>query len=336
MQLASGASQPPEDSARSSMSSPSGSSYSELIESAGSGWNRFWFTPSDPRRLSTLRIGVGLLVAVHLILLTDQLERWYSTAGVVPPQSVRTLMLDGGNQPYFHLSYFSQLGLTEARIVHFVAIAAAVAFAAGLFSRISGLVTLVALLSYFHRLPLLAAHVEPLFIFLVAYLVIGPADACCSLGNWLLRNRRALTMNENLIAPSYWATLSLRLIQVHFAAFVLMMGLAKLNGDAWWQGEGIWHLLAQTHSRPLDLTFLREGLSARYFEYLVNFWTHAVVAVELAFAVLVWPRLTRPLILTAAGLVWLSLILATGLWLFSLTLIVASLAFVPVDCCQKS
>jgi hypothetical protein len=127
------------------------------------------------------------------------------------------------------------------------------------------------------------------------------------------------------VAPTYWATLSLRLIQVHLAAFVLMMGTAKLNGDVWWEGEGIWHLLAQTHSRPIDLTALRGA------ELLVNFWTHAVVFVELAFPILVWPRLTRPLMLIAAVAVWLSLVLATGLWLFSLALIVASLAFVPAE-----
>jgi hypothetical protein len=312
----------------------SSSSIAAYTDSVGAEWNRFWFTPSDPRPLSILRIGVGLLVAVHLILLTDQLDRWYSPTGILPPQSVRTLLLDGGNQPFFHLSYFSQLGLTEARIAHFVAIAAALAFSAGLFSRISGLVTLVALLSYFHRLPLLAAHVEPLFIFLVAYLTIGPADAYYSVSTRLLRGRSP--EQHQRVVPSYWATLSLRLIQVHFAAFVLMMGLSKLNGDAWWQGEGIWHLLAQTHSRPFDLTFLRDSLTNRYFELIVNFWSHAVVYVELAFPILVWPRLTRPLILAAAALAWLSLIPATGLWLFSLTLIVASLAFVPAEGCRRS
>ncbi len=300
-----------------------------LVESFGAGWNRFWFTPSDPRSLAILRIGVGLLVALHLLLLTGQLDRWYSTGGVLSPQSVRTLILDDAGGQYFHFSLFNDLGLREARILHYLAIAAAVAFAAGVYSRVSGLLTLVALLSYFHRLPLLAAPVEPLFIFLIAYLTIGPADAGCSLRRLLLRRRETSTTDQAL-APSYWATLSLRLIQVHFAAFVLMMGLAKLNGDAWWEGEGIWHLLAQTHSRPLDLTSLRN------VELLVNFWSHAVVYVELAFPVLVWPRLTRPLVLIAATLVWLSLILATGLWLFSLTLIVASLAFVKMDrCCSN-
>jgi hypothetical protein len=306
------------------MKPTSGSYFAELIDAAGSGWNRFWFTPSDPLPCSMLRISVGLLIVVHWLTLIGQLDRWYASNGVLPPASVRTLVQGGSAQPYYHPSYFNYLGPTESRIVHFLAIAAAASFAAGLFSRVTGVLTLIALLAYFHRLPLLAAHVEPVLIFLVAYLTIGPADAYCSLSRWLasLRGQGAAPRE---VAPSYWATLSLRLIQVHLAAFVLMMGLSKLNGDTWWEGEAIWHLLAQTHSRPLDLTFLRG------FELLVNFWTHAVVYIELAFPVLVGPRLTRPLILAAAAAVWLSLVLATGLWLFSLTLIIASLAFVPAQ-----
>ena len=310
--------------------------FTALVESFGSGWNRFWFTPSSPRPLAILRIGVGTLVALHLLLLTGQLDRWYSRGGVLSPASVKALLLDGSDQPYYHLSHFDYLGPTEVRIVHFLAIAAAVAFAAGVYSRITGAITLIALLSYFHRLPLLAAHVEPLLIFLVAYLIVGPADACCSIRAWLRERRGDLAAAEQAQAPTYWATLSLRLIQVHVAALVLMMGLAKLNGDAWWQGEGIWHLAAQTHSRPLDLSPLRRAMGNDFFELIVNFWTHAVVYIELAFPILIWPRMTRPLVLAAAALAWLSLILASGLWLFSLTLMVASLAYVPWDASHRS
>jgi hypothetical protein len=310
-------------------------SIADYTTAFGAAWNRFWFTRSDPRPLALMRIGVGALITLHLLLLSSQLDRWYGTMGVLPPGSVHTLVLDGGTQPYYHLSLFHHLGPAEARVVHFLAIASAIGFAAGLFSRVTGALTLVASLCYFHRLPILAAHVEPLFIFLVAYLTIGPAGACCSLSSLLRRRTDAPPANP--IAQTWVATFALRLIQVHFAAFVLVMGLAKLNGDAWWQGEGIWHLLAQTHSRPLDLSFLRNSLSPRYFEYLINFWTHLVVATELAFPVLVWPRLTRPLVLVVAGLVWLTLPLATGLWIFSLALLVASLAYVPYkNCCRLS
>jgi hypothetical protein len=295
----------------------------DLTNSFGRGWNRFWFAPSDPLPCSALRIAVGLLVIAHLLSLTTGLDRWYAHGGLLPPAAVRTLTVAEAGPAYFHYSWFNALGPTETRVVHGLTIAVAVAFTVGLFPRITGLATLIGLLAYVHRLPLLVAHVEPVLVFLLAYLAIGPADAYFSVGRWL----RSRTTGTALAppTPSYWATLSLRMIQVHLAAFIAMMGLAKLSGTAWWDGEGIWYLLAQTHSRPLDLTSLRN------YELVVNFWTHSIVYYELAFPVLIWNRVTRPLLLAVGIAVWLSVILATGLLLFGLTMLIATLAFVPAE-----
>jgi hypothetical protein len=299
---------------------------SELADSFGRGWNRFWFAPSDPLPCSVLRVAVGLLVLGHLLSLTAGLDRWYAKGGLLPPAAVRTLTVAEAGPAWFHYSWFNALGPTETRVVHGLTIAVAVAFTAGLFPRITGFLTLVGLLAYVHRLPVLVAHVEPVLVFLLAYLVISPADAYFSVSRWL----RHRTAAEPLAmpAPSYWATLSLRLVQVHLAAFIGMMGWAKLSGTAWWEGEAIWHLLAQTHSRPLGLTFHRGNDAGTL---LINFWTHVVVYYELAFPALIWNRFTRPVLLFAGIAIWLSAILATGLLLFGLTMLAATLAFVPAD-----
>jgi hypothetical protein len=300
--------------------------FADLVESMGNAWNRFWFTPTNPLPCSILRMGVGLLVVVHLVLLTFDLDRWYLTTGVLPRESVATLAQATRPGETYHLSYFSHLGTTEARVVHGAAILAAAAFAAGLLTRLTGVLTLAALLSYFHRLPLLAGHAEPVLIFLVAYLCIGPAGAYFSLDRKLVKLRTKADAPPPMSPePTYWATISLRLIQLHLAAFVAMMALAKLNGDAWWDGEAIWHLLARPQSRPLDLTALRS------YELVVNFWTHAVVYFELAFPILIWNRLARPILLVLGAIIWLTLALATGQWLLGLALVAASLAFVPGD-----
>src|SRR4030095_5063727 len=131
------------------MTGKASSHFSDLIESAGEGWNRFWFTPSDPLPCAILRIGVGVLVALHLALLTTQLDRWYATGGVLSTETTRTVILGDSSQSSYHISYFDFLRSTRARIAHFLAIAVAVAFAAGVFSRITGPLTLVALLNYF-------------------------------------------------------------------------------------------------------------------------------------------------------------------------------------------
>jgi hypothetical protein len=298
--------------------------FTDLTESFGAAWNRFWYRPSDPLPCAVLRLVVGSLVVLYFLSLSIDFDRWYAADGLVAPGSVRAIVLEDPNAAYYHLSYFDGLVGPAAWAMHVAAIGLAIAFTAGLLTRVSGLLTLVALLSYVHRLPIIASHIEPVLSFLLAYLVLGPADARLSVDAWL-RRRGLLKSVIASDAPSMWATVSIRLIQVHLAAFYAMMGLTKLYGDGWWDGVAIWYLLAQTHSRPIDLSGLRR------FPYLINFWTLGIVYYELAFPIFIWNRLARPMMLALGVLIWLALILATGHLLFGLTMLAAGLAFVPAE-----
>ncbi len=62
---------------------------------------------------------------------------------------------------------------------------------------------------------------------------------------------------------------------------------------------------------------------------VIDFWTHALVAFELVFPLLIWIPLARPLLLALGWLLWALLAMVTGELTFALMLIVASLAFVP-------
>jgi hypothetical protein len=304
-------------------SSPPQGYVAELIDATGQAWNRFWFTPSDPLPCGVLRIAVGTIVVLHLAILSGQLDTWYAASGILLPDTVPALLGVGPQDLDPRWTYFDRLGPLETRGAHALALLVAVAFTVGLFTRVTGVLTLLALLAYFHRIPMLAAHVEPLLIFLVAYLSIGPAGERLSVSRWI----RSRQQSETTVPPrpTPWATLSLRLIQVHFAAFVAMMGVVKLNGDAWWLGEGIWYLIARTHSRPLDLSGLRNA------ELVVNFWTHAVVYFELAFPILIWNRWARPILILLGAAIWCSLILVTGMWVFALALVAAMGAYIPAE-----
>jgi hypothetical protein len=298
--------------------------FSDLSAAIGRGWNRYWFTPVDPLPCSILRIAVGVAVIAWLLSLGADIDRWFARDGLLSPQVVKNLTLEGAQEAaYYRLSYFDYLGPSEARIAHYVAIVVACAFTLGALTRVTGALTAIAILSYIHRMPVALGHAEPILVFLVGYLCIAPAGAYWSVDRWIA-SLRAKTPPPPP-APSLLANLSLRSIQVHMAMFVAMMGLVKLWGDAWWDGLAIWNLLAQTMSRPLDLTSLRG------WEYLINFWTHSVVYYELAFPLLIWNRTARPLVLGLGVLVWGSLVLVTGLAIFGLALVIAMLAFVPAD-----
>lgn len=301
----------------------------DLAEEFGQRWNRFWFAPADPLPCALLRVIVGLIAAAYFLDAGTGLSLWFANNGVLPPAGVRRLLELSGESNY-HVSYLSFLPAgAELLVVHGLAVVIALLFAAGLFTRLSGLLTLIAVLAYVHRVPQVAGHVEPVLSFLLAYLCIAPAGARLSMDRRLFVSASKQPLVRWLVGssePSVAANIGLRLIQVHLAMFYAMMGLTKLYGDAWWDGSAVWILLAQTESRPLDLTGLRRA--GQVGEYFLNFWTHLVLYFELSFGVLIWIRLLRPVLLALSVFIWFSLILATGQLLFGLLMLAAGLAFI--------
>src|SRR5207249_10320194 len=92
---------------------------------------------------------------------------------------------------------------------------------------------------------------------------------------------------------------------------------------AWWDGTAIWMALANNEYQSADLTWLA------HVPLLVNLLTHLATIWEVSFCVLVWPRLTRPLVLTGAVLVHLGIALCLGMITFGLIMLVGCLSFVP-------
>lgn len=312
--------------------------FGDHLDQFGRAWNRFWFTPADPLPCAVLRLLAGLLMAAYLLDQTASLPLWYARDGLLAPNVVdRLLEITSGGQPHYHLSYIRYLEGRWLWAAHGLAILCSLALTAGWWSRTSNLLTLLALLAYVHRAPQVAGHAEPVLAFLLAYLLLAPSGACLSVDAWLRRRRARASgapsaTSDNAAgspSPSIAANVSLRLIQVHLAMFTAMMGLTKLYGDAWWDGTAIWTLLAQTESRPWDLTGLRQ--LGDLGEYFLNAWAHLVVGVELALPVLIWSRGARLVLLPLAVLVWGSLVLATGLVLQMLALGTALIAFIPGD-----
>jgi hypothetical protein len=294
----------------------------------GRAWNDFWFRPCDPTLVSLLRIGVGLVALLHLASYSSDLVRWFGADGLLPPDTVDALLGGGGT---YHPTYLSFANSPTALwICHASGMVAALALTLGFFSRTSAALTALAALAITNRAPIISGQVEPVLIFMLLYLCIAPAGARLSL-DAVLRPFLPAQPFANFAhnnEPSVLSNLSLRLMQVHFAAFYLMMALAKTYGDAWWDGAAVWHLIAQTQSRPVDLSFLR-GNEALGF--LLNAWTHLIAWAQLLFPFLVWNRFTRPVILAAAALMWISLLPLTGLTSFCLLMLVGLGCFLPAE-----
>lgn len=298
--------------------------WEEWTAAVGDGWNQFWFTPASSKPLSLIRILMGLLLIVYFLSNTGDLLRWYGGESLLPIQTVRNLT-SGADLPHYRVSLF-QIATkpSEVWIVCTIGIAAAGCLALGIFSRVAAAITLVILLSFVHRVPMISGLAEPVFAAVLFYLCIAPSGEWLGVNAWLKQRQSA-----DEPQPTILANLTLRMIQVHLAALIFMMGMSKLSQENWWMGDAVWFLLAQTRSRPVDLTFLRNT------PFLINAWTHAIVAFEIAFPILIWNRFARPILLIIAIPIWLSIAVAGGHLLFALAMITASIAFWPIGASEK-
>ncbi len=295
--------------------------FQTLCQRFGEGWNRFWYTPSDPTSLALLRIATGLVTLWFLASYTGDLVRLFGPAGMLAPEVVSQLRGDD----FVRLSYLSYLrSPAELYAAHVAALIVAAMFTAGLFSRVTSVLSLVVVLSYIHRAPMLTGLFEPILTMLLFYLCFGPTGAALSLDR--LRLRRKADSQADAAPPKlYSATVSLRLVQVHLSVIYFMMAIAKLAepGDTWWLGEAVWWLIARPESRIVDLTGLLHD-----HPYVLNAWSHAIVLFEFAFALLIWNRLARPLLLAISVPMWILLALVSGWSGFCLAMLLAGLAFV--------
>jgi hypothetical protein len=302
----------------------------EVSSSIASGWDRFWFRPVDPIAVCVLRAIAGLAAVYFLVSHSADLIVWLGRDGLLPIATVRQLIGSSPDSPSgFRWSYLFYTDVASTLwILHFLGILVALAFTLGLFSRVTCVLTLLTVLAYVHRAPMITGPFEPILTMLLFYLCLAPSGAVFSLDQIIARYRARRSPDLQVTLQkrghdSLAANISLRMMQVHVCALYVMMGLTKLAGDPWWRGDAIWWLAASTESRWLDVTFLYR------YPLLINVWTHAVVAFELLFPILIWHRLIRPLLLCAGFAMWPLLAVVSGQISFCCIMLIANLCFVP-------
>ncbi len=294
--------------------------FRRLMEAFGQGWNRFWFLPSDPYPLGVIRALTGLVALWLHATLWPELVRLFAAGGWLPVDVIAKTTVRG--YPLSYLNFFHSPA--DLAVVHGLGLAVLLAFTLGFWSRLSSILALLVMLSDVHRAPLLTTQVEPIVTLVMFYLCLGPSGASWSLDR-VLAERRAAAGGALLAPPrhTFMTTVSLRLLQVHLAMLYATFGAAKLMGDTWWRGMGTWWLMTRPESRWIDLTWLPT--------FAVNFWTHAIVAFELGFAILIWIPLARPLLLGLAVAMWSLTALITGQVEFALMMLIANLCFCSPD-----
>jgi hypothetical protein len=275
-------------------------------------WDRFWFTPADPLPLALVRIAAGSLLTWASVVWLLDAQAFFGSSGWQRPENVWRM----NDQPWQWSWYFLDGSAGTVRLLAGITLAAAVMLTLGIATPLAAAVALAGFISAVNRAPLNVFGFDDTLGMLLIALVVGPAGAVLSVD-------RLLAPDHAADRPSVRANLAIRLIQVHLCVIYLFSGCGKLLGASWWEGTALWGAAANVQYRTLDLTWLASQ------PLLVNALTLGTLWWEISYAALVWPRLTRRLVLAMAVPVHLGIGLAMGMMEFGLAMLTANMAFVP-------
>jgi hypothetical protein len=292
-----------------------GDYFRELTRAIRDGWNRFWFTPADPATLGLIRIMAGsMLFYTHLIWSLD-LESFFGPRGWVSPQAIAGLPRQEWTWSYLYWIHSPNV----LWIAHIAALGVFLLLTLGLFSRTMAILGYLITVSYANRVAFALFGLDDINALLAMYLAIGPCGAAYSLDRLWVRWKVGEAVPTELRTD---ANLSIRLIQVHMCVIYLFAALGKLMGPSWWAGWATWMSVANLEYQSMDMTWLAG------WPILSSLLTHLTVWWELAYCALIWPRLTRPLMIAMAIPIHLAIALFLGMQTFGLVMLIGNLAFV--------
>jgi hypothetical protein len=280
------------------------------------GWNRFWFSPTDPATLGIIRIFAGaMLFYTHLVWTLD-LNGFLGQQGWVSHEVVSKL----ARHSPFLWSYFFWIHSPAALwTVHIAALVVFALLMIGCCSRTMAVLAFIATVSYANRISLAQFGLDDTNAMLALYLMVGPCGAAFSVDRWLKRRKAPEPLP---VQPSIGANIAIRLLQVHLCVIYLCSGIGKAQGAPWWNGDAILMVTGMYEYQSIDITWLY------HYRTLVTLLAPMVVFWELSYCVLIWPRLTRPIVLAIGIGMHLGIGAFLGMWTFGLAMIIANLAFV--------
>jgi hypothetical protein len=279
------------------------------------GWNRFWFEPTDPATLGLIRICAGaMLLYTHLVWSLD-LTSFFGAHAWLSPEALNLLQKET-----YSWSYLWWLD-SPAKLwaAHLAALVVFALLTVGLFSRVVSILAFFIALAYVNRAQGALFGLDQINVMLAMYLAVGPSGAAFSLDRWL-QSRKA--GGPLAVETSWTANLAIRLIQIHMCVIYLFAGTAKLTGPAWWDGTALWMALGNHEYQSLDMTWMAD------WPRLINLMTHVTIFWEIFYSALIWPRLTRPVMLLLAVPLHLGIAICLGMVTFGLVMLFGNLAFV--------
>ncbi|MGZ3419729.1 MAG: serine hydrolase [Polyangiales bacterium] len=284
-----------------------------------------WFRPVSARPLAGLRVGLSLLLLLHLVWISGDILSLYGSRGIIPWE-LTDLLRDPWVPGLPTLAKaLLPLGISERTAI----ILLLSGYGGSLLSLALGFHTrLSAFLAWGLHLSLMtsgfasyygADQIAKTFLF---YLVLFPSDRA-----WTFVPRPASSRREETIPVG-----CLRVLQAHLCVIYLAAGFDKALGKQWWNGEAIW----QAVSQPIFSTFDLSWLASHSWVAMLAGW--GTLVVEIGYVFFIWPRRTRTVWCVATIGLHLGLALFMGLVFFSsmMILLTSCLFLIPEEVPERT
>jgi hypothetical protein len=298
---------------------------SNVVQAIGPAWNQFWFTPRASQLIACIRIATALIALTWYLSISPWLNEWIGPEGLISLEIVTN-----ARNGRWAFSIFDWVGNSYGLwLVYGCGVIALVEMLVGFKSRYATPIATVLVLSLMHRLPIMARPGEEVLALLMVYLSLAPTGDHWSVDAWLRTRSQAKTLTtlelwQGQAEPSRLTNLALRLCQIHLSLYWLSMAVAQLAQSSWWNGTALWGWVTRVDSRWVDVTWLVN------YPYLVQAWSLAMI-LWLFCAAIFWQAWLRPLITLLGVLLWGSVAVTGGSFLFPALMITGSLAFWPEE-----
>jgi hypothetical protein len=293
----------------------------ELARGTIAGWDKFWFTAADPATLSLIRILAGAMLFYTHLVWTRGLEDFLGPNSWLQPEAVQAYLNSVSGETSLAWSYFWLIDSERLLwTVHFAGLVVFAMLTIGWHSRIVSVLAWLITVSYVNRLPGSLFGLDQINGLLSMYLMFGPCGARYSVDRWLAT--RQLGAAAAPVMPSVGANIATRLMQLHMCVIYFFAGISKLQGPSWWDGSALWGAVANLEYQSIDLTWLAT------WPLTVAVMTHLTIVWEVSYCALVWPRLTRPIVIVLAIPLHLGIAFGLGMITFGLVMLIGNAAFI--------
>jgi hypothetical protein len=303
-----------------------------------SAWVNYWFTPSNVLGLHTLRVIAGVLFLTWLLSFSFHVEEFFGLNGWFDTQAYADAarLPEGPPQPFgWSLLYLCGSDSALLNMAYVTGIIVLTLFTLGVWTRLTAPLTWMVVAS-FSVTPVIADKAEALLTVLAFYLAVGylflnQLEPGQSMAARILGSRdNRLLWRATTRAPSVAATIAIRLLQIHWAAIVLIGGLQKLQSGGWWAGWSLWYPLHP----PFETTMADvRNLAPHGNAYMsaLSLAAYATLAWQIGFPFFAWQRRCRLVLLGGAvtGWVWMSWV--EGDPFLGPALLVGCLAYITAD-----